>query len=186
MDSNLALKRDLGRLLYCSSLLEEKVAKAYEHIAKLTEDKLISCFLGFIARDSFKHAECFRMISEWLSDGVHDCFSDCEEARSEAWKTLVVDAENFLEKSKISSEELASLIINGLMRLESFVAQEYLTVLHAKLVELMADEAKINLGIFKVVLEWIMEDEKRHEKILKMIKDILTKKEQSGIIDEDL
>ncbi|MEM2440038.1 MAG: hypothetical protein QW493_02350 [Candidatus Bathyarchaeia archaeon] len=141
----MALKRDLVRLLYCSSLLEEKLLKL-KHIAKLTDDELISCFLGFIARDSFKHAECFRMISEWLSC-CDDCFSDCEEAQGEAWKTLVVDAEKFLEKSEINPEELASL--NGLMRLESFVAQEYLTVLHAKLVELMADEAKINLGHFQ-------------------------------------
>ncbi len=91
------------------------------------------------------------------------------------WKTLVMDAEKFLDKSEIGSEEFAS-IIKGFEKLESFVAEEYLTVLHVKLVELMADEAKINLGHFKAVFEWVVEDEKRHEQILKTIETLLTEK----------
>ena len=35
------------------------------------------------------------------------------------------------------------------MKLESFVAEEYLTVMHVKLVELMADEAKLDLENFR-------------------------------------
>jgi len=59
------------------------------------------------------------------------------------------------------------------MKLESFAAEEYLTVLHVKLIELMADEAKIDLENFRVLLEWIIEREKRHEQILKMMENIL-------------
>jgi len=43
-------------------LLEERVAKAYEHIAELVEDRLFGGLLGLIAHDSFKHAEFLR----WL------------------------------------------------------------------------------------------------------------------------
>jgi hypothetical protein len=52
--------KDLGKFLYCSSLLEEKIANAYGHIAELVDDRLIRGLLGFIARDSFKHANVLR------------------------------------------------------------------------------------------------------------------------------
>jgi hypothetical protein len=80
----------------------------------------------------------------------------------------IADAEKFLNKSAISPTELASLI-KGLMSLKYFVAEEYLAVMYVKLVELMADEAKLNLENFRVPLEWIVEDEKRHKRNLKII-----------------
>jgi hypothetical protein len=169
--------RDLGKFLYCSSLLEERIANAYEHIAELVGDRLIRGLLGFIACDSFKHAECFRMVGEWLSGIVEVYFEDCGEVWGETWKTLMTDAEKFLNRSAISSMELVSLI-KGLMKLESFVAEEYLTVMHVKLVELMADEAKLDLENFRTLLEWIIEDEKRHEQILRMIEKVLAEKEK--------
>jgi len=69
-------------------------------------------------------------------------------------------------------------LIKGLMKLESFVAEEYLTVMHVKLVELMADEAKLDLENFRTLLEWIIEDEKRHEQILRIIEKVLAEKEK--------
>jgi hypothetical protein len=89
----------------------------------------------------------------------------------------MADAEKFLDKSEISHGELASLV-KGLMKLESFVAEEYLTVMHVKLIELMADEAKIDLENFRTLLEWIIEDEKRHEQILRIIENALAEREK--------
>ncbi|MEM1538403.1 MAG: hypothetical protein QXK12_06165 [Candidatus Nezhaarchaeales archaeon] len=171
------LERGLEKFLYCSGLLEEKIAKAYEHIAKLVDDKLISCLLSFIARDSFKHAECFKVIGECSSGDIKDHFEECKQVWGETWKNLIVDAEKLLGKREISHEELVSLI-NGLMTLESFAAEEYLTVLHVKSIELMAEERKIDLKPFKAVLEWIVEDEKRHEQILRIIENLLIKRRQ--------
>jgi hypothetical protein len=74
----LTFRKDLRKFLYCSSLLEERIANAYDYIAKLVDDRLIVGLLGFIARDSFKHAECFRMVGEWLSGSVEVCFEECE------------------------------------------------------------------------------------------------------------
>ena len=169
--------KDLGKFIYCSSLLEERIANAYGHIAELVDDRLIRGLLVFIARDSFKHGECLRMFGEWLSGSVEVCLEECGEVWGETWKTLMADAEKHLGKSKISREELASLV-KGLMKLESFVAEEYLTVMHVKLIELMADEAKIDLENFRMLLEWIIEDEKRHEQILRMIENVLAEKEK--------
>jgi hypothetical protein len=98
--------KDLDKFLYCSSLLEERIANAYGHIAELVDDKLIVGLLGFIARDSFKHAECFRMVGEWLSGSIAVSVEACEEVWGETWKTLMADAEKFLNKSAISSMEL--------------------------------------------------------------------------------
>jgi len=175
--AGLTSSKDLGKFLYCSSLLEERIAKAYGHIAELVDDKLVRGLLSFIAHDSFKHAECFRLVGERLSGGMEVCFEECGEVWGETWKTFMADAEKFLSKSAISSMELVSLI-KGLMNLESFAAEEYLTVLHVKLIELMADEAKVDLEKFRALLGWIIEDEKRHEQILRMIGNMLAEMEK--------
>ncbi|MEM3713997.1 MAG: hypothetical protein QXF82_03505 [Nitrososphaeria archaeon] len=146
------------------------------------DDKPVSCLLSFIARDSFKHTECFKITGECSSGDMKDRFDQCEKVWGETWKNLVVYAEKFLSKRRIGHEELVSLI-NGLMKLENFAAEEYLTVLHVKLIELMAEERKIDLEPFKAVLEWIVEDEKRHEQILGMIEKLLIKKRGSRKIN---
>ena len=69
-------------------------------------------------------------------------------------------------------------MIKGLMKLESFAAEEYLTVMHVKLIELMADEARVDLENFRTLLEWIIEDEKRHEQILRMVENALAEREK--------
>ncbi|MEM2635211.1 MAG: hypothetical protein QW372_07100 [Nitrososphaerales archaeon] len=173
--SELKTRESLRRFLYCSSLLEEKIAKAYEHISKLIKDKFIGCCLSLIAHDSFKHADCLRVMSEWLTSGMQINFNECVKVWGESWKTIIMDAERILSKSEMSFEELANLI-NGLMKIESFAGEEYLTVLHIRLIELMADEIKIKYEHFKTVLEWIIEDEKRHEQILELIKSLLKEK----------
>ncbi|MEM4530023.1 MAG: hypothetical protein QXQ52_05835, partial [Candidatus Methanomethylicaceae archaeon] len=72
----------------------------------------------------------------------------------------------------ISHHDLAS-VIEGLERIEGFAAEEYLTILQIRLVELMAESLKLNINYLKTLLEWIVEDEKRHESILKIIKNFL-------------
>ncbi|MCX8191555.1 MAG: hypothetical protein RMJ31_06340 [Nitrososphaerota archaeon] len=163
---------DLGKFLYCSNLLEEKVAKAYEHIAKSIGDRIVSHLLVFIAHDSFKHAECFKMIGKWLNLSFEA--GDCGKVWGEAWKIITVDAEKFMNRREISSEELIQLI-DRLMNLENFAAEEYLTILHARLIKSIAEEKKVDLGHFKLFLEWIVEDEKKHTQILEIIKDLLSK-----------
>jgi len=51
-------------------------------------------------------------------------------------------------------------------------------MLFQKLIELMADGVKMNLENFRMLLEWIIEDEKRHEQILRMIENVLAEKEK--------
>lgn len=169
-------KRNLGKLFLCSSLLEEKVAKAYEHVAKLTTDKIIRGLLEYIAHDSFKHASCFKSIAEVLFQEVDASSEDCIEAWGNSWLAVVKDAERILETQKIGLIDLRS-IIDALYSIEGFVAEEYLTVLHVKLIELMSRDEEVHLDDFKAVLDWIVEDEERHKKILEIIRGMLFKRQ---------
>ncbi|MEM1997703.1 MAG: hypothetical protein QXS05_03830 [Candidatus Bathyarchaeia archaeon] len=76
---------DLGKFLYCSSLLERRVAEAYERIAQLVSDKAIKGLLRYVARDSFKHAECFGLMAELFSYDVGVCAEDCVKIWGESW-----------------------------------------------------------------------------------------------------
>lgn len=166
--------KGLGRLFYCSGLLEESVAKVYNNIAMILDNGLIRCLFRFIASDTEKHAKFFKAVCEFLNAGMMVNFKECGEVWGGKWKTIMADAEKFIGKTKISSEELISLI-NGLERLEGVVAEEYLTIMHIMMIELIAEERKIDLDYCKKILEWIIEDEKRHEQIIKYIKNLLTK-----------
>lgn len=166
------LKKNLGSFIYCSSLLEDRVARACEHAAKLISNKLISCFFRYIAHDSLKHAECFRAMAEMLSGNINICLDECVKVYGEAWLFLIKDAEKILSRSEISVNDLYTLI-QGLESIESFAAEEYLTVLHVKLIELIADEEK-DFVHYKTILEWIIKEEEEHKQILKIIEGLLT------------
>jgi len=76
------------------------------------------------------------------------------------------------EEFEIDNRKLVELI-DGLVRFEGVVAEEYLTVLSMKTIELMAKESELNIEPYKIIFEWIVEDEKRHEQILKLIKNLV-------------
>jgi len=102
----LVAKSDLGKFLYCSSLLEKRVAEAYEHIANLVNDKAIRCLLMYIAHDSLKHAEYFGSMAELLSHGISICIEDCAKVWGELWLNIVKDAENIRERTEIRVADL--------------------------------------------------------------------------------
>lgn len=165
-------KKDLAKFLQCCSLFEERVAKSYERMAELVEDKQINCLLIFIARDSFKHADCLKRIGELLYDEVKVSLRECEDVLGKIWSTVTREMEEILKKKEMKSEDLLS-VINGLERIEGLAAEEYLTVLQIRLFELTIDELKIDTGYLKSIFEWIIEDEKRHESILRMISKLV-------------
>ncbi|MEM1574103.1 MAG: hypothetical protein QXI49_04255 [Candidatus Methanomethylicaceae archaeon] len=163
---------DLAKFIYCCGIFEERVAKAYEHMSKLIEDATIACFLAFIAHESFKHADCLRRISKLIYGDLKIDHKECEGILGEVFKSIMIDIEKVLNMECISHHDLAS-VIEGLERIEGFAAEEYLTILQIRLVELMAESLKLNINYLKTLLEWIVEDEKRHESILKIIKNFL-------------
>lgn len=163
---------DLGKFLYCSSLLERRVGEAYEHIAQVFGDKFIGGLLRYVARDSFKHAECFELMAELFSHGVSMCAEDCVKIWGESWLTAVETAEEICEKTEICQADLKALI-SGLERIEGLAAEEYLTILHAKLIGFAAEGEGIKISLLKTVLNWIVEEEEKHKQILEIVRDLL-------------
>lgn len=82
--------------------------------------------------------------------------------------------EEILGKKEMGISDL-SLLIKDLEKFEGFIAEEYLTIIHAKLIELVAGEMEGYLDHFKMMLEWIIEDEERHRKVLRVIGELMVK-----------
>jgi len=166
----------IAKFLYCSSVLEEKVANAYRSLAERVEDQLVKSLLLYVSTDSLKHSTILRAIGEGLIKNLGVEVEDCENILGEIWRKLVMLAgEETLKEEKVESAELVSLA-DKIAEFESFVGEEYLTTLHLKVVSLMADELKVDLGDLKDILGWIAEDEERHEKIVTMIGNIISKR----------
>ncbi|MCS7132531.1 MAG: hypothetical protein NZ918_02265 [Aigarchaeota archaeon] len=171
----LVSREDLGNFLYCSGLLEEKVARAYEHVSKLVDDRIIGGLLNYIAQDSLKHAGFFKSMAELLFTGLKMGPGDCERAWGSSWRKIVEGAEEILRKNEMGISDL-SFLVKDLEKFEGFVAEEYLTIIHAKLIELVASEMGGYLDHFKMILEWIIEDEERHRRILQAVGELIAKK----------
>jgi len=65
-------------LLQCSSYIEEKAAKAYEHITRFMDATLIEYLLTYVARDLLKHAEFFKMATRWVPCGAIAGMDGCK------------------------------------------------------------------------------------------------------------
>lgn len=176
MTLNKAKKKTAQHLL-CSSILEENVATAYRSFASKTENSLIKLLLLFISYDSLKHSKTLLKLSQNIAK-TESTTEQCEIILGKAWKNAVTQAHReMLKKEKITDQELASLI-DKMINLESFLGEEYLTILQLKTLELVAKDSEIDLTGTKKILEWIVEDEKRHEATIMMIKRIITEHKQ--------
>jgi rubrerythrin len=167
-------EKDLARFLQCSSILEARVANAYKHLADRVKNTTAKFLLQHIIYDTFKHSDMLRGIGNTVARLKVNA-EDCEGIWGEVWKALIEDSIRELsQKNKITNREFASHI-DAMKKLESYFAEEYLTTLHTRTIKLIAQQHHIDLGSYTTILEWIVEDEKRHEQILIMINNIITK-----------
>ncbi|MEM2058644.1 MAG: hypothetical protein QXO76_10390, partial [Thermoproteota archaeon] len=98
----------MSSFIYCSSRLEEMVAKAYANIASIINDDLLRGLLTYISRDSQKHAEFFKAMCNWLNHSIELDPKKCAELWGEKWKSVMDEAEALQKKSNMNSEELSS------------------------------------------------------------------------------
>lgn len=176
---------DLARFLQCSSILEERVANAYKHLADRVENTTAKSLLQYIIHDTYKHSEVLRDIGNTIARLEATNGEDYERTWGKVWKALVTDSmQELSQKDKITNKDLASHI-DAMKNLENHLAEEYLTTLHTKTVKLIAQQHDIDLGNCNTILEWIAEDEKRHEQILTMIKNIITKQRKPNLTKQN-
>jgi hypothetical protein len=77
-----------------------------------------------------------------------------------------------LKKKRIKDKEMASLIDN-MIRLED-LGKEYLTTINLGTLQLVVEHTKMDQESLKKVVQWIIEDEKRHATIMKRIRALIT------------
>ncbi|MDI9619292.1 MAG: hypothetical protein QFX33_00505 [Candidatus Nezhaarchaeota archaeon] len=165
----------LAEMLCCCSLLEDFVAKAYRRIALLVADRDVKLLLRYLANDSLKHARTLSDMSKRLSAKVNVNPEKCSKLMGEAWMNAFKDAERWLSrKEKVGAEELLALIAS-MEAIEKLAGEEYLMVINAKLLESLLEEHGLKFKHYKAILEWIAEDEKRHEAIMKAVREIISR-----------
>lgn len=165
---------DVAKFLKCSSILEQKVANTYQHLSERVENHQIKSLLSYISRDSAKHAAILKDMSE-SNMKLDVTADDCEQVWGKAWKDQTMQSmEELTKKETITNEDLTPLI-GEMKNLEGVIGENYLTILHVGVLKLVAQQYHIDLGSFNTILEWIVEDEERHETILAKIKTFITK-----------
>lgn len=167
-------KNDLSSIaeqLYCSSILEEETAKAYKSYSKRVENQLFKPMLLFIAHDSIKHAKILRSLCKCI---VKSSVSknDCPRILGKAWKEATDFAKKELrKKGKLTNEDMCSLI-DEMISLENVMSEEYLAVLHLKVLQLQTEGMRVNGLDLQKILGYIVEDEARHKVLLDRIKQL--------------
>ena len=158
----------LAKYFYCSAIFEEEVAKAYQKISEKVSDKEVAYLLEYIAKDSFKHAAAFKALTTNLANQI-EC-GECGKIMGEALVKAVEEARRYAAREDaVTLSELRSIIIQ-FENYEGYASEEYLTVLYVEVVKLLANEYYADLKNYKTLLEWVIEDEKRHTQILTFIK----------------
>ena len=164
---------DIARYLYCSSIVEGRVANAYSHLSDRVENRQVKSLLQYILYDTTKHSAILRYMGDHIAKQDVK-IEDCEEIWGKGWKSWVLTSiEELSRKEKVTTEELA-LLMDGMGELENYFAEGYLTITNIEIVRLLAKQGSLDLGNFNAILEWTIQDEKRHQAILTIIKELIT------------
>jgi rubrerythrin len=85
--------RTIAKFLYCSSILEEKVANAYKSLTEKVKNPLIRNLLLYISTDGLKHSIILRAMSENLVEKIKVEEEECKIILGNLWKRLIMLAE---------------------------------------------------------------------------------------------
>jgi rubrerythrin len=169
--------KDIAKYLLCSSIVEGRVANAYKHLSDRVENQQIKSLLQYILHDTTKHSAILRSMADNIAKQEVK-IEDCEQIWGKGWKNWIITSiEELSKKEKVTTEELATLI-DGMAKLENYFAEGYLTITNIEIVRLLAKQRNLDLGYFNTILEWIIQDEKRHQATLMMIKELIPERNQ--------
>jgi ribonucleotide reductase beta subunit family protein with ferritin-like domain len=170
--------KSIARYLYCSSILEGRVANAYKHLSDRIEDQQVKSLVQYILHDTTKHSTILRNMADNIAKQEVK-IEDCEQIWGKGWKNWITTSiEELSKREKVTTEELATLV-DGMAKLENYFAEGYLTITNIEIVRLLARQRNLNLGNFNTILEWTIQDEKRHQTTMMMIKELISKQNQS-------
>ncbi|MEN3024885.1 MAG: hypothetical protein ABC595_07365 [Candidatus Methanosuratincola petrocarbonis] len=138
---------------------EKKTAEVYEKILPSVKDGTARILISILAIDSRKHSEVFRQLSGKEVPEMAPQ-ADVGAVAAEAVKILN-EAEGMIGKKPPLE------ILEGLVRYEKLMNEEYLVEIYSKALDL-----KQKNGIIKKVLNSIAEDEERHRDFLELALDL--------------
>jgi rubrerythrin len=168
---------DIGKLLFCSSLLEKKTFEMYNELSKKFDHPTITQKLVRISKDSLKHCNLLQEISKELVR-KSPSEKECKHSFGEIWKQIERIAMFLKSRKSVSGEDFFE-IINLLGFVERHMGEEYSTLEKLKTLSYMIKEISENYGIDlnsrKDVFESIISDEKEHADILFEIYKLLKK-----------
>ena len=171
-------EKDIARLLYCLSILEQSIFQFYKRLHEKVKYPLVKSLLLYVAYDSQKHSVILKELGENTAN-MEEKVDDCERELGVVWKTVVSLSKEISNEENMEDEKLLSLV-NKLTDFENVIGEEYLTLVQLKSLEFIArDMPKINgidLDILKIILEKILEDEEHHTEILLLVKGLLQEK----------
>lgn len=168
-------REELLKFLFCCGLVEERISNAYKSLASRIDDVYVKLLLEYISDDSLKHSRILIGVSRYL--GVENVdLEECGRIVGSVALRIIEDAERTASKTdRITVDKLLSEF-DDLVDLEKYFGEEYLNMIQLKLLEATIEQEKIEVGFLKEILEYITEDERRHEKILKTIKSYPSQK----------
>jgi hypothetical protein len=149
-------KKDIAKLLFCSSMLEEKVAKAYQSLADRVTN--VQNMLRVLC-DSIEKVDATEL--------------KCQDIMGEAWSNIERLAREEVYSIPVK-DDLATLI-KDMTTLESYIGEEYLSSTQVFLTVLAAEQSDIDISQIKNMLDWIVQDEERHLKIIQTISTMISK-----------
>ncbi|MCX8189156.1 MAG: hypothetical protein N3F64_05545 [Nitrososphaeria archaeon] len=163
-------RSDIAKMFLCSSILEEHISKAYQSLAERVTNRHVSRLLNVISVDSRKHSVLLKLLSESIQKVTVE-EGECEKIFGASWKTV-----DDLAKTEVYSipekMDLPSLI-KGMSTLESYMGEEYMTSAHLILAKLAAEEIGLEINTIKVLIDWIIQDEERHVKMIEIISKMI-------------
>jgi rubrerythrin len=170
-------KKEVAKFLYCSSILERRVADAFNNLANRTENPEAKSLLLYIAYDSTKHSLILKQLGQSLAR-LEVTTNECERIWGKTWTSAVTQSmEKLAKKTKLTSDEIA-LLVDGMKKLEGLFAEEYLSTLHSKTVGFLTRQRKEDMNSLNRILDWIVEDERRHMAAITMISETVSKNRQ--------
>lgn len=171
-------RQDLLKFLYCCGLLEEYISNAYKSVASRVDDEFVRVFLEYISNDSLKHSRILIGISKFF--GVKDIeLLECEKIVGSIAMKAIEDAKRTAaEVGTVPLEKLAQEF-DKLINLEKYFGEEYIMIIHLKLIKSLLEHEKIEFEFLREVIEYIIKDEERHEKILRIVKSYISKRDST-------
>ena len=160
----------IGKVLFCSSLLEEKTYKMYYELSQRTEHPIVKPLLLSIAQDSLKHSVLFEETSKELIT-FPPKEKECKKGLGKIWNNII-EITNLVKSKKFFSPEDLLEIINKLVFIEYHLGEEYsilvkvetLTYMHQEISKMYGVDLDSVIGSRKNIFESIINDEQNHHR----------------------